>query len=124
MQKIQNEILRCCNLSKISDRGSIVKLHARCKIIGLGQRMRKQLLWLMYILSRDKAFHRIPMRVTRSAGKIVFKLPNKITPISEHSPFYVGSKVWDELSIAIQEFGDKFAFKKEIDRMNRVYVKL
>ena len=86
--------------------------------------MRKQLLWLMYILSRDKAFHRILMRVTRSAGKIVFKLPKKITPISEHSPFYVRSKVWDELSIAIQEFGDKFAFKKEIDRMNRVYVKL
>ena len=86
--------------------------------------MRKQLLWLMYILSRDKAFHRIPNRVTRSARKIVFKLPNKITPIFEHSPFYVGSNLWDELPIAIQESGNKFAFKKEMDCMNRVYVKL
>ena len=49
----------------------------------------------VYILSRDKAFHCIPNRVTRSAGKIVVKLPNKITPIFEHSPFYVGSKLWD-----------------------------
>ena len=39
------------------------------------QRMRKQLLWLMYILSKDKEFHRIPNRITRRAGKIVFKLP-------------------------------------------------
>ena len=42
LQKLQNEILRCCYLSKISD--------AECKLIRLEHRMRKQLLWLMYYI--------------------------------------------------------------------------
>ena len=76
----------------------------------------------MYILSRDKAFLRMPNRITRSAGKLVFKLPNRITP--SYEPFYIGSKLWDELPVAVQEVHDKFAFKKEMDRTNRVHVKL
>ena len=56
LQKIQNEVLRCCNNTKLSDRVSTRTLHAKCKIISIEQHMRKQLLWLMYILSRDKAF--------------------------------------------------------------------
>ena len=42
----------------------------------------------------------------------------------EHSPFYIGTKLWDDLPVAIQEAPDRFAFKKEIDSMNRLYVKL
>ena len=77
-QILQNDILRICNLSRISDRVSIKELHAKCKIISLEQRMRIQLLWLMYLLSRDQTFTRVPNRVTRSADKIVFKVPAKI----------------------------------------------
>ena len=109
---MQNEILRCCNQTKLSDRVSNPTLHDKRKIISLEQRMRKQLLWLMYILSRDKGFHRIPNRVTRSAEKIVFKLPVEITKSYEHSPYYIGTKLWDDLPARIQDSADRFAFKR------------
>ena len=86
--------------------------------------MRIQLLWLMYLLSRDQAFIRVPNRVTRSADKIVFKLPAKILPIYEHSPYYIGTHLWNNLPKIVQDSPNVYAFKKEIRRMNRTYVKL
>ena len=86
--------------------------------------MRKQLLWLMYILSRDEVFRNVPNRVTRSGNKIVIKVPTKILPIYEHSTYCKGTKLWNELTATEQDSPDIFAFEKEIARMNRVYVKL
>ena len=123
-QILQNDILRICNLSRISDRVSIKELHAKCKIISLEQRMRIQLLWLMYLLSRDPAFIRVPNRITRSADKIVFKVLAKILPIYEHSPYYIGTQLWNNLPKIVQDSPNVYAFKKEIRRMNRTYVKL
>ena len=104
LQKLQNDVLRVCNMSKISDIVSIAKLHEKCKMISLEQRMKKQLLWLMYILSRDDDFLKVTNRVTRSAEKIVFKTPVKITPTYERSPYYIGKKLWNGLSRTIQDF--------------------
>ena len=99
-------------------------LHAKCKILSLEQRRRKQLLRLMFNLSKDKEFLKVPNRVTRGAGRVTFKVPAKIFPSYERSPFYVGTKLWDELTTSVQESVDIFAFKKEIDKLYRVYVKL
>ena len=55
-QKLQNDILRICAMSRLADRISLKKLHEKCKINSLEQRMRKQLLWLMYLLSKDQSF--------------------------------------------------------------------
>ena len=74
LQKLQNDVLRICTRNKMSDRVSIPELHAKCKIISLEQRMRKQLLGLMYLLSRDKAYLKTANRVTRSADNICFKV--------------------------------------------------
>ena len=123
-QKLQNDILRICTVTRLADKVSIRKLHEKCKIISLEQRMRKQLLWLMYILSKDEVFRNVPNRVTRSGDKIVFKVPTKILPMYERSPYYKGTKLWNELTATVQDSPDRFAFKKEIARMNRVYVKL
>ena len=123
-QKLQNDILRICTVTRLADKVSIRKLHEKCKIISLEQRMRKQLLWLMYILSKDEVFRNVPIRVTRSGDKIVFKVPTKILPMYERSPYYKGTKLWNELTASVQDSPDIFAFKKEIARMNRVYVKL
>ena len=111
-------------MTRLADRVSIKKLHEKCKIISLEQRMRKQLLWLMYILSRDQVFLQVPNRVTRNALKITFKVPSKITPVYEKSPFYIGTKLWNELSVETQDSTDIFEFKKHIARMNRRYKKL
>ena len=123
-QKLQNDMLRLCTMSRLADKVSISKLHARCKIISLEQRMRKQLLWLMFILSKDQRFLKVPNRVTRNVDRIVFKVPARITPVYERSPFYIGTKLWNELTRSIQEAQDVHAFKKEINRRNRTYVKL
>ena len=110
-------------MTRLSDRVSIVELHRTCKLISLEQRMRKQLLWLMFILSKDEIFRGVPNRVTKGADKITFKVPNKILPVYERSPFYVGTMLWNKLSKTVQDSHDFFAFKKEIDKMNRLYVK-
>ena len=47
-----------------------------------------------------------------------------ILQLYERSPYYFGTKLWSELSKEIQTAPNVYAFKNEIDRMNRVYVKL
>ena len=116
LQKMKNDMLRICCMIRLSDRVSIPELHKKCKIISLEQRMRKQLLWLMFILSRDESFLKVANRVTRNA--------DKITTSYQKSPYYLGTKLWNELSKTVQNAPDVYAFKKEINRMNRSYVKL
>ena len=57
--------------------------------------MRIQLLWLMFLFSMDNTFIKVPNRVTRSADKLVFKVPSKITPVYEHSPYYIRTNLWN-----------------------------
>ena len=121
LQVIQNDVLRICTMSKLSDRISRIELHKICKIIGLKQRMQKQLLWLMYILSRDDNYLRMAPRETRSAQKVVFKVPAKILPIYERSPYYQGIKVWNELEKDTQKRDNVFAFKKDIEKLYKCY---
>ena len=69
-------------------------------------------------------FLNVANRVTRSADKINFKVPARITPLYERSPYYLGTKLWNDFTKTIQDVPDVYAFKKEINRMNRSYVKL
>ena len=83
LQIMQNDILRiCCQLQyKLSDRISIGRLHKECKIIGIEQLMQKQLLRLMFLLSKNEKYRQVRGRDTRSANKINFKVPNKISHV-------------------------------------------
>ena len=121
---MQNDILRICNKTKLSDKVTLVELHKKCKILSLRQRMEKQLLGLMYNLSKDKSYHHVPGRNTRRADRITFKVPAKIRPIYEHSPYYIGSKMWDTLEKTVQTKDDIYAFKKELCRMYKTYKKI
>ena len=67
---------------------SLVRLHKECKIISVEQRMQKQLLWLMYLLSKTEKYRKIPGRDIHSANKVNFKVPTKIPHVYEHSPYY------------------------------------
>ena len=122
LQVIQNDILRICNETRISDPVSIPELHRKCKIIGLKQRMQKQLLWLMYILSRNNCYLYEHPRQTRNAQKIVFKVPNRISPAYERTSYYIGTKLWNELDVDTQKIENVFAFKKKV-AMNYVEYK-
>ena len=118
---LQNDILRICDKSHIVDKVSIDKLHGKCKILSLEQRMQKQLLWLMYLLSKDANLIKTLTRETRSTSKITFKVPTRITPKYENSPFYIGTKLWNELSREIQHCNNVYEFKKEIYKKYPVY---
>ena len=72
-QILQNDILRICCRYTRSDKVSIARLHKECKIIGVEQRMRRQLLWLMFLLLKNKEYQRTALRETRSASKITLK---------------------------------------------------
>ena len=124
LQVLQNDILRICSRTRLSDRVSIPELHSKCKMNSLEQRMRIQLLWLMYMLSKDESFLKVPNRITRRVDRIVFNVPNRILPVYERSPYYVGTKLWNDLPNHVQELDNVFAFKKEIRRRHRTYVKL
>ena len=121
LQIIQNDILRICIVSKVSDRVSLVNLHKKCKIISLKQRMQKQLMWLMYVMSRDESYIRVPQRDTRSADKVTFKVPARILPIYERSPYYQGTKLWNGLDRVTQMKDNVYAFKKQINILFKDY---
>ena len=47
-----------------------------------------------------------------------------IWTIYEHSPYYIRTLLWNELPQDIQESNAIYEFKREIDKMNKTYVKL
>ena len=108
LQILQNDILRIRNRSRILDRVSIEELHTEYKIISLEQRRRKPLLCLMYLLSKDASFLHVPGRLPRTVDKIVFKVPTRIKPIYERSPYYIGTLLWNELSQSTKEANSIF----------------
>ena len=75
--------------------------------------MQRQLLWLMYLLSKDSAYLHVPVRETRSTDKIVFKVPSRILPIHEHSPYFIGIKLWSDLPKDVQCKENVYVFKKK-----------
>ena len=79
---------------------------------------------LMYLLSKGNKYKRAPTRDTRSAAKINFKVPNKISYVYEHSPYYIGTKLWNGISENVQKIDNVFGFKKEIAKMYESYAKL
>ena len=96
LQVLQNDILRICKRTQLADRVSIPELHSRCNIISIKQRMQKQVLWLMYLLSKEPSYLHVPARHTRTTDKVQFKVPTKIFPIYEHSPYYIGTKLCND----------------------------
>ena len=121
LQKIQNDILRICNGTRVVDRVSTEILHNKAKLLSLNQRRQKQLLTLMYIYSKEDNVQLIPVRNTRNANKFVFKTETKIGTKYENSPFYKGTKLWNGLTQDIQSADDKWIFKTHVNKMYKKY---
>ena len=124
LQILQNDVLRICTRVKLCDKVSITELHKKCKIISLKQRMQRQILWLMYLLSKEKSYLHVSGRNTRSTDKIQFKIPAKICPLYEHSPYYIGTTLWNGLSKGVQKIENVYMFKKEIGKSYNTYKKV
>ena len=77
---------------------SRIELHRQAKLLSLCQRREKQLLILMYKLSKKGILRKITNRATRQQEKYVFRTETKIGKKYEESPFYQGTKLWDKLT--------------------------
>ena len=124
LQKMQNDILRICCKITMNDHVSIKDLHKRCKIISLEQRMQKQLLWLMYIESKNVENRKVCERDLRSADKYIFKVDRKIGTKYQRSPYYMGTLLWNGLTTTTQFARDIFLFKQIIGKRYPLYEKL
>ena len=124
LQKIQNDILRVCYGSPLTDMIRISELHNRAKLLSLEQRMRIQLLWLMYKLSLDRTNRKVGERNLRSNNKYIFKTDNKIGTKHQRSPYYQGTLLWNELPHDVQFANCVYEFKKLVRRRYRNYENL
>ena len=77
-QVIQNDVLRFCENKRLKDRVSIEMLHKKAKFISLEQRRVKQVLGLMFKISKDVSNIVIPARNTRLHQKKVFKTETRV----------------------------------------------
>ena len=103
-----------CTRPKTSNRAFGAPLKAN--MLSLEQRMRKQLLWLMYIMSRDEKNRKIGVRDLRSNTKFIFKTDSKIGTKYQRSPYYQGTLLWNELPTSVQFVENVYEFKKLVKR--------
>ena len=116
LQTLQNNALRLCQRYYLVDRVRIDLLHYECRILGLEQRRRKQLLRLMYLHSRND-----PTRLTRAMAKVVFKTATKCTGKYLNSPFYKGTLFWNQLSHTVQRSDTVLHFVKGLKTLYTQY---
>ena len=56
--------------------------------------------------------------------RIVFKTDNYEGTLYKRSPYFVGAKLWDNLTVDTIELPDVFSFKARLKRLNNEYVDL
>ena len=102
IQTLQNNALRLCLRYKLADRVSIRRLHCEANLQSVEQRGEYQLLKLLYSYSKAETNIKVPVRYTRAATKVVFKIPSRCTDKFLSSPLYKGTKLWNNLDVTVQ----------------------
>ena len=124
LQKIQNDVLRICYKSRLTDKVKISELHKKAHILSLEQRMIRQLLWLMYIFSLYNNNRKIVPRNLHSNEKYIFKTDSKIGTKYQNSLYYKGTVFWNDFPKNLQ-FADRVGcFKQLLRSRYKVYENL
>ena len=121
-QIVQNDVLRFCENKRLKDKIPIDTMHKKANLVSLEQRRCKQLLSIMYKMSRDPVNIVVPSRNTRMHQKLVFRRDSKIGTKYVNSPFYKGTKLWNSLPKEIQDSDSIYLFKNEIRKIYKDYV--
>ena len=121
LQVMQNDALRFCKGIQLLDKVSIAKIHDSIHLLSLEQRGQKQLLNIMFIQARKGRSREIINVNTRRQQKYVFKLESKMGGKYQKSPYFLGTRLWDNIDKESQELPCKFAFKKKIDSLYKKY---
>ena len=119
LQKLQNRALRLC--CKINDPRliSVPDLHQQAHLLTLDQRREKQLLLLMYVVSRKVEFVK-PIRAnTRQANKIILNSEIFRCSIYGRSPYVTGCCLWNKLDPSIQKSEHKLSYQTKIKALYR-----
>ena len=61
---------------------------------------------------------------TRGSTRTVFKTSNYEGALYKRSPYFVGAKLSDSLSVSDIELPDIYSFKSRLKRLNNVYIDL
>ena len=85
--------------------------------MSLEQRRQKQLLNIMFNQARKGIARNVTNVNTRRQAKYVFKRDTKMGRKYQKSPYFLGTRLWDNIDKETQELPCKFAFKKKIDLM-------
>ena len=121
LQVLQNNALCLSKRYHLLDRIRIDRLHTECKILGLEQRRRKQLLRLMYLHSKVEMNIKTPVRPTRAMIKVVFKVPIRCMGKYFNSPFYKGTILWDNIDRDLQRVTNEHQFQLGLKKLYTVY---
>ena len=120
---MQNDILRFCDNKKLEDRVSIEILHKKANLVSLEQCRAKQVLSLMYKLSKCDENRTTAYRNIRRHDKYVVRVETKIGTKYAIRPYYKGTTLWDKLAKDTQNLENIFLFKKEIDKLYKTFNK-
>ena len=76
----------------------------------------------MFKNTKDFILHEVFTRNTRGSERFVFKTDGYEGALYKHSPYFVGSKLWNELPSSIIDLPDINSFKSRLKGLNRKYV--
>ena len=83
--------------------------------------IRRQLLRLMYIHSKNQCNIKVPLRRTSAMNKKVFNRTTRCSGKYLNSPFYKGTLLWNALSPDLQKAGNVIVFVRELKKMDVRY---
>ena len=72
------------------------------------------LLCMMYELKQLHLYERIGERATRQGDKYIFQTDVAVSGVYARSPYYIGSKLWNSLTVDIQNARSNNKFKCEL----------
>ena len=121
LQVIQNDALRFCKNIRMLDKVSIPKIHDSISLLSLEQRQQKQLMNIMHGQAL-KGNERVVTNVnTRRQVKYVCKTETKMGRKYQHSPFFLGTQLWDSLDKETRDLPCRYAFKRKISMLYKKY---
>ena len=114
LQKLQNKALRLCYDINDPRLISVLDLHKQANLLTLLQRREKQLLGIMFDVSKKQEFVRPSLVRTRQADKIMLLNEVAHCSIYARSPYIIGLNLWSNLDANTQKLETKNAYKSQI----------
>ena len=114
LQKLQNRALRLCyNVYNPRDM-NVARLHELASVDMLQKRRMLQLMNMMYENRVNMNYERAVTRNTRQTDKYTFETNIVNLELYSKSPYYIGSKIWNNLPRHVQDLSTKKAYKHAI----------